>query len=276
MLLVLPACGAAFAANKDQCVNGDRAINRVLSGFAISISSYHDASMPSAFQECRVQMRDAHQNIVFFVHEPELRLVTAGGDINGDGVPDLVFDGNSGGNAGDNTYYVISFGKNPGLLLKFGTGAVPAKSGRRDDSGHVTIQTWDGSFFMFDQMATAFSPYPDVYLQIDGKRLVDISDKHKADYYKSIRSLRNKFTSADFARFRVIDQSWQESGEEEVASIVLKISLGFLYSGRESEAYKTIREMWPVFDQQRIWKSMLNARNKGILRQVSNRPAKKT
>ena len=275
MLQVLAACGFAFAANKDQCVSGDRTINRVRSGFTILISSYHDASMPSEFQECQAQIRDAHRHIVFSVHEPALRLVTACEDLNGDGIPDLVFEGDSGGNAGDYTYYVISLGKSPGLILKFVTGAVPAKFGRRDDSGHVTIQTWDGAFFMFDQMATAFSPYPDVYLQIDGAELVDISDRHKADYDKSIMNLRKKLTSGDFARFRVIDQSWRESGEEEAASIVLKISLSFLYSGRESEAYKTIREMWPVFDQQRIWKSMLNARNKGILRQVSNRPAKK-
>jgi hypothetical protein len=275
MMLVMAPCGAAYAGDKDQCVNGDRTINRVLAGFKISISSYHDASMPSEFQECRAQMRDAQQHIVFSAHKPALRLVTAGEDLNGDGIPDLVFEGDSGGNAGDYTYYVISLGKSPGLLLKFCTGSVPAKFGRRDDFGHVTIQTWDGAFFMFDQMATAFSPYPDVYLQIDGKRLVDISDRHKADYDRSIISLRNKLTSRDFARFRVIDQSWQESGEEEAASIVLQISLAFLYSGRESEAYKSIREMWPVFDQQRIWNSMLNARNKGILQQASNRLAKK-
>jgi hypothetical protein len=275
MMLVMAACGAAFAADKGQCVSGDRIINRVLSGFTISISRYHDALMPSEFLECRAQVRDANQHIVFSVHEPALRQVTAGEDLNGDGIPDLVLEGDSGGNAGDYTYYVISLGKSPGLLLKFCTGSVPAKFGRRDDSGHVTIQTWDGAFFMFDHMATAFSPYPDVYLQLDGKRLVDISDRHKADYDKSIKSLRSKLTSRDFARFRAIDQSWEKSGEEEAASIVLKISLGFLYSGREREAYETILAMWPVFDQQRIWKSMLNTRNNGILKQVSNRPLKK-
>lgn len=275
VILVMPACGTSFAAEKDQCVSGDRTINRVLSGFTISISSYHDASMPSEFQECRAQMRDARQHLVFSVHEPALRLVTAGEDLNGDGIPDLVLEGNSGGNHGDYTYYVISLGKSPGLLLTFGTDSVPAKFGRRDDSGHVTIQTWDGAFFMFDHMATAFSPYPDIYLQIDGTRLVDISDRHKADYDKSILGLRNKLTSRDFARFRAIDQSWEKSGEEEAASIVLKISLGFLYSGRESKAYDTILDLWPVFDQQRIWKSMLNTRNNGILKQVSNRPLKK-
>src|SRR6476646_10152246 len=124
MMLVMAACRAAYAGDKDQCINGDRTINRVLAGFKISISGYHDdASMPSEFQECRAQMRDAQQHVVFSAHEPALRLVTAGEDLNGDGIPDLVFEGDSGGNAGSYTYYVISLGKNPGLILKFGTGS---------------------------------------------------------------------------------------------------------------------------------------------------------
>lgn len=275
MLLVLAVCGSAFAADKDQCVSGDQSINRVVSAYTVSISGYHDPSLPSAFQECRARILDARRHIVFSVHEPGLRLVTAGEDVNGDGIPDLVLEGDSGGNHGSYTYYVISLGTRPGLLLKFGTDTVPAKFGPRDGSGHVTIQTWDGAFFMFDNMATAFSPYPFVYLQISGTRLINTSQRHKPDYDKAIKSLRDKLPSADFARFRVIDQSWGKSGEEEAASTVVKISLDYLYSGRESQAYATIQEMWPAFDRQRIWQLMLKTRDQGVLQQVSSRSIKK-
>ncbi len=134
----------------------------------------------------------------------------------------------------------------------------------------MEIHTWDGEFFMFDGMSTAFSPYPDVYLQINGARLRDISARHKADYDKAIRKLKRSLPAADFARFRVIDESWEKAGEEEPASQVLKIALAYLYSGRPLLARRTITEMWPLFDQERIWQLILKTRHEGILQYVRN------
>jgi len=77
---------------------------------------------------------------------------------------------------------------------------------------------------------------------------------------------KKSLPAADFARFRVIDESWSNVGEQQAASSVVKIAVTYLYSGRALEAHAIIRQMWPAFDQQRIWKLILKTRRKDILR----------
>jgi hypothetical protein len=271
IFLLAVACGSARATEKDQCFGGDRFIKREIAGFRLAISRYHDPKLPSAYQECRAVIRDNQQHVIFSAHDPGMALIVPGQDVNGDGVPDIVLEGDSGGNHGTSTYYVISLGEKPGLILKFETDSVPARFIQSQDSGRPEIHTWDGESFMFDGVSAAFSPYPDVYLQINGARLHDISAQHKADYDKSIRKLKRSLPAADFARFRVIDESWEKAGEEEPASQVLKITVAYLYSGRPSLARKTIREMWPAFDQDRIWSLIVTTRRQGILKQVARK-----
>jgi hypothetical protein len=267
-ILALPStCVLASGVEKDQCVSGDRFIAREIAGFRLTISRYHDPKLPPGYQECRAVVRDSQKRVVFSSHDPAVALVVAGRDVNGDGVPDLVLEGYAGGLHGAYNYYIVSLSEKPGLIRKFETGAVPGEFIQGQHSGEIEIHTWDGEFFMFDGMATAFSPYPDVYLQIDGAKLRDISAQHKAGYDEAIRRMRRSLPAADFARLRVIDESWEKAGEEQAASQVLKIAVAYLYSGRQSLARKTIREMWPRFDQERIWALLLKTRREGILKQ---------
>jgi hypothetical protein len=270
MILIALASGCEAAAEKDQCIGGDRFVSREIAGFRLTISRFHDPTLPAVYQECRAVVRDNQHHVIFSAHDQGMALVVAGRDVNADGTPDIVLEADSGGNHGIKTYYVVSLGERPGLVLKFDNDAVPAKFIQNEVSHRTEIRTWDGNFFMFDGMAAAFSAYPDVYLQIDGDRLHDISPEHKADYDIAIRTLRRSLPAAAFARFRVIHESWQEAGEEEPASQVLHIAVAYLYSGRLSLARKTIREMWPPFDQERIWQLILKTRRKGILQYVRN------
>jgi hypothetical protein len=45
----------------------------------------------------------------------------------------------------------------------------------------------------------------------------------------------------------------------------LMIVFAYLYSGREEQAHQTLRDLWPPFDQERIWNLILEARRNGIL-----------
>jgi hypothetical protein len=57
--------------------------------------------------------------VIFSAHDPGMALVVAGRDVNGDGVPDIVLEGDSGGVHGTNTYYAISLGESGrGLIRK--------------------------------------------------------------------------------------------------------------------------------------------------------------
>jgi hypothetical protein len=271
IVLIVLACGCVRAAEENDCFGGDRTIKKEIAGFALTISYYHDPTLPTAIEECRAVIRDARHHVIFSAHDLGMALLVAGQDVNGDGAPDVVLEGESGGNHGTKTYYVVSLGGKPGLIVRFRTDAVPAKFMQNDSSHRIEVRTWDGNFFMFDGMAAAFSPYPAVYLQIDGAKLHDISPQHRADYDKAIEKLKTSFPVADFARFRVIDESWQKAGEEAPASQVLRIAVAYLYSGRPSLAHKTIAEMWPPFDQERVWRLILKTRQKGILQYARNR-----
>jgi hypothetical protein len=49
---------------------------------------------------------------------------------------------------------------------------------------------------------------------------------------------------------------------------VLEIVWSYLYSGREEEAWSTLREMWPEADAGRIQAAILDRRKRGILAQL--------
>jgi hypothetical protein len=254
------------AKEAEQCVSGDRIIRTEAAGFSIVISRYHDPTLPPAFEECRAIVRDQQKHVVFSAHGPAMALVVAGKDVDGDGFPDLVLEGDSSGMHGTSTYYVVSLGEKPKLILKFQTEAVPAHFIPSQSTRGMEIQTWDGNFFMFDDRSTAGSPYPMVYFRIEGNRLIDISRDHVADYDKAIRQLRAEMPVQDLAVFLKAENKSETAGTEDASGQVLKIVLAYLYSGRQTQAHNTLRKMWPPFDQERVWELILKTRREGILR----------
>jgi len=241
LFLFIIADQYTIASEKYLCFAGALSAVPRTDGIQIKVSAYHPEDLPADIRECRLTIRNAATGaIILRADDHVFSIVLAGRDLNGDGVPDIVLEGYSGGNHGTSTYYVISTGDKPALVLKFESDDVPAKFVKNQDSGKMEIHTWDGAFFMLDGLAAAFSPYPDVYLQVDGTRLRDISLQHRADYDKVIRTAGRSLPAADFARFRVIDEKPDKAGEEEAASSVLKIAVAYLYSGRELEAHAVI------------------------------------
>jgi len=53
-----------------------------------------------------------------------------------------------------------------------------------------------------------------------------------------------------------------------VKAKVLEIVWSYLYSGREQEAWRSLADMWPALDVDRIRAAILNARARGIRAQV--------
>ena len=45
----------------------------------------------------------------------------------------------------------------------------------------------------------------------------------------------------------------------------LMIVFAYLYSGREKQAHQALQDLWPPFDQERIWNLILETRHNGIL-----------
>jgi hypothetical protein len=274
LFLLILANRYSRAAEKYLCFAGNRTAVQQISGVQITVSPWHPAEFPEDERECRLTVRNAMtRDLILKADDHSFSIALTGRDLNGDGIPDVVLQGYSGGNHGTSSYYVISTGDQPGLLLKFESDDVPARFFLNPVSGKMEIHTWDGAFSRLDGLCSACSPYPDIYLEIDGGHLRNISPQHQADYDKVIRRAKKSLPAADFARFKVIDQSWSTAGEEQAASGVVKIAVAYLYSGRESQAHAVIRRMWPAFDQHRIWKLILRTSRRGALRQISHLPS---
>lgn len=229
-------------------------------GFVVRLAPFG----PGDDEPCRAQVIDSRGKIVFSATDWGLSVAMTGEDVNGDGLPDIVLEGFSGGAHCCWTYYIVSLGRHPGLLVKFEneTGAAFKVN---PSIGRIEIHTGDGAFDYFES-PHANSPIPDVYLRIDGNKLVDISREHIADYDNRILKLNAGISREDLAHFLQTKSEDEEIQWQNVKSDVISIIQAYLYSGRSREARVTLKKMWPPFDQDRIWKLILETRRTGVLR----------
>ncbi|HET7107813.1 MAG TPA: hypothetical protein VFI38_13465 [Candidatus Acidoferrum sp.] len=195
-------------------------------------------------------------------------------DVSGDGIPDLVLEGFSGGLHCCWTYYVISLGPKPGLLLKFENGR--EASFHEDEKGRgFHIEMEDGAFDYFDGLCHACTPFPFVILKIDSNRLVDISPDYTDAYDDVVKESRAALTAQDLAEVAAMTTNPSESHAAGVRNAIrrmLEIVFAYLYSGREALARQELRTMWPQFDQDRMWNLIQQQRAEGILRYVDRAP----
>ncbi|HKD80650.1 MAG TPA: VCBS repeat-containing protein [Candidatus Angelobacter sp.] len=242
------------------CSHSDKTTKlKRVNGFVIRLAPFSAAEN----EPCRAQFIDARGKIVFSAADWGLSVVLAGKDVNGDGIPDVVLEGYSGGAHCCWTYYIISLGANPRLLSQFYNQQAAEFVSNR--AGRIEIHTSDGAFDYFES-PHAFSPIPDIYLRLEGNRLVDISRERVADYDKEIAEIKAEISAEDLAALRQAKSKDEIIDREEVAMNALRIVLAYLYSGRQAEAHAALKKMWPAFDQDRIWKLILETRRKGILR----------
>jgi hypothetical protein len=242
-----------------------KTIQKDLSGFVLRLSPLPETVNIATGNGCRAKLFSSQHKLIFSAADWGFSIVLNGQDVNGDGSPDLVLEGYSGGMHCCWTYYIVSLGSKPGLLVKFenesGTGFVVNKN-----TGRMEIHALDGAFDYFDEFAHAFSPFPDVYLRLEGRKLLDISHEHLVDYDKSITRLKAEIPAKDLAVFLQAENRDEKIGWENVSVNVVRIVQAYLYSGRKAQAHTTLRKMWPPFDQQRMWNLILQTRRKGILR----------
>ena len=194
----------------------------------------------------------------------------SGSDINGDGIPEVVFDGFSGGDKCCYIYWIVSLEKKPRIVREI-RNQVPLVFRKRSNGG-TEIRTGEGSFDLF------FLPHsdaiiPELVLRLQDGQLADISSEYQEEYDQHIAQARNELTASDLEKFRQSDYN-QKMFFDQLPTVkrVLTIVLDYLYSGREQRAWQALDEMWPPSDKQRVRGLILERRARGLLGQVAAEP----
>lgn len=215
---------------------------------------------------CRALVLSPKREIVTKVEDWSIKLYERNIDIDGDGQPDLVLESYSGGMHCCWTYWIIAPSKRPALRKE-----IENERGItfRDlkHNGNIIWLALDGNFDYFDDLCHACTVFPDLYLQLKGDNLIDMSPRYRAHYDHEIHAAQLKLRREhleDFVAAKT-EREMIEAGEN-IKPLVLTIVLEYLYSGRPQLAWKSLDNMWPPFDRDRIKGLILKTRAKGLLR----------
>lgn len=241
------------------------------------IAKYHwefrpakNPQMPEDFI-CHIFLYAPTGKLVFQAKDWDVSLETVSGqDINGDGEPDIVFEGYSGGAHCCWTYWIVSLGASPGLLKE-----IHNERGlefmRTSAGGPFELWTLDGSFDYFHGLSHGGTFFPDLILRFQGRDLRDVSASHWSVYEKAIIEARKQLTPERIAKFRNID--FQKENDEDTAHLVLTIVLEELYGGKTADAWRDLGTLWPEKDLERMRNDILKARKNGVLRCLGTAPS---
>jgi len=213
---------------------------------------------------CRAVLTPAKGKRLTIAYEWALTLdPVSGADLNGDGTPDIVLAGYSGGLHCCYVYEIVSLGATPEVLHTFQS-PVPVGFEKQTD-GSVLIRAVDGVFDYFIVPHTD-AVIPQLVLKLQGKDLVDVSASYPEIYDKEIAQARGQLLAGDLEKLKNANFH-DKLYSDQVSTVhkVLTIVLDYIYSGREEQAWDALTEMWPAADVSRIKSLIAERRNRGML-----------
>lgn len=175
--------------------------------------------------------------------------------------------------------YEIYTLKEPPRLLRTITGGSDYSAADTDLDGRIEIWTNDAEAVNgFENIPlNALDFAPPVVLRFEQKQLIDVSSEFRSDFDRQIATVRAQLNDQQLSEFKHSDGGLstnslpldQAHALSTTKIKVLEIVWCYLYSDREPQAWKTLAEMWPGSDFDRIRAAILNSRTKGILSQVN-------
>src|ERR1700676_3128529 len=176
------------------------------------------------------------------------------------------------------TYLVYSLQK-PSRLLRTITGGDFFSAADTDLDGRVEIWSHDAAAVAgFETLVLGeLDAPPTIVLRFEQGRLLDVSSEFQTYFDSEIANIREKINQQDLLDFKssngALTPSTAFSAERlhrlrHVKARVLEIVWSYLYSGREQEAWRSLAEMWPAADVERVRIAVLDARTHGIRAQV--------
>src|SRR5258708_21814966 len=175
-------------------------------------------------------------------------------------------------------YQIYSLQK-PSRLLRTITGGDFFSSADTNLDGRVEIWSHDAAAVAgFETFVLGeFDAPPTIVLRFEQGRLLDASSEFQTYFHDEIAKIREKIDQQELLDFKssngALTPPTALSVEQlhrlrRVKARVLEIVWAYLYSGREQEAWRSLAEMWPAADVERIRTAVLDARAHGIRTQV--------
>jgi len=235
--------------------------------------------------QCRASVMSEDGKTVYELTDREIALTPISGkDVNGDGKPDAVIETHPARGACCWNYYVITPGEEQPLLRQFAT-SVPLNFEDKLGDGKVEIWTREFAFDGVDGFPHSESPMPLIFFRMKGPNVYNVSQLFWTDYQREIEDAKNGISKED-AEALTKEESENAKPPQEgdpkaihlrsVRALVLTVVLDYLYADRGPDAWRTISEMWPILDRQRIRQLILRNRMRGILSEINRKPTPTT
>lgn len=274
VLLGLSAC--SFAADI-HCGRGSLSSDNALwDGYHLQMTP--DSDHPD---QCHATVLDPDGKVIFELSAREIwMLPVSGSDVNADDKKDLVLESVSASPC-CYRYSIITPGDTPAVIREVVT--TPRLSfGDRDGTGHIDITAHEVVYLGIDGLDRDVSPTPMVVLRMRGSSFYPVSQVFWADYERDIEQAKSGVPQSAFDKFfgkpSAADQDKPKEPSEEdlrlmkqAKAAVLTIYLDQLYGGRPQLAMKTMSDMWPDRDKDRIRQIILSLRMHGVMAEI-NRP----
>lgn len=232
-----------------------------------------------AARVCEATLSWNKQNLVVATAASQLDVDAFGVDL-GVGVPVVAFQVKKSKTDCCMVYKIYSL-REPPVLLRTITGGEFFSAADTDLDGRVEIWTDDAaSLIGFENFLLSDLDFtPPIVLRFARGRLLDASSEFRPYFDGKIAEERAKLNPQDLGDFKSSDGKLASNSAypadrlfhlRSVKIKVLEIVWSYLYSGREQEAWRSLAEMWPAADVDRIRAAILTARARGIRAQVDS------
>jgi hypothetical protein len=276
-LFICLAASACHAQNRDiLCRDGVGEFNvQFFTGVTVHVGAGRNQEL--AARVCDASLSWADQTLTLTSAASELDIDALGVEL-GMGVPVVALQVKQSKTECCMVYEIYSL-KQPPVLLRRISGGEFFSAADTDLDGRVEIWTEDAGvadgFENFKLSDLDFAP--PIVLRFARSRLLDVSSEFRSDFDQKIGMERAKLNAQDLDDFKHSDGMLDPTAGLPAATRsrlrstkmkVLEIVWSYLYSGREQEAWRSLQEMWPASDVERMRTALLNLRARGIRSQV--------
>jgi hypothetical protein len=254
------------------CNRGDGNVDAEFrAGIKVHVGAARNGEL--ATRACAAKLSWEKQELVVATGVAQLDLDAFGVDL-GDGAPVAAFQIKQSDAECCMVYEIYSLEKPPHILRTI-TGGDFFSASDVDLDGRVEIWTHDAAALNgFENLALSeLDSAPSVVFRFAHGQLQDVSAEFQPYFDDEIVTIRAGIRAQDLKDFRGSDgklTATQSISAERLHHLrmvkvkVLELVRAYLYSGREQDAWRSLAEMWPPADIDRIRGALVNARARGI------------